>query len=139
VEEFKSLIAIVTYGVEGFGVIIVVAGCLAATVRFLRRWRTDPPEATYQEYRRVVGRSIILGLEFLIAGDVIRTVIVSHTMENVAVLALVVVIRAFLSFTLAMEIEGRLPWQPSRPEARREQLTPIAHGAASNTGKAHES
>lgn len=115
-EEFKSLITIVTYGVEGFGVIIIVVGCSVATVRFLLRWRTDPPEATYQQYRRVVGRSIILGLEFLIAGDVIRTVIVSHTLSSVAVLALVVVIRAFLSFTLAMEIEGRLPWQASTRE-----------------------
>jgi uncharacterized membrane protein len=115
VEEFKSLITIVTYGVEGFGVVIIVVGCLVATVRFLLRWRAGPPEATYHEYRRVVGRSIILGLEFLIAGDVIRTVIVSHTLSSVAVLALVVVIRAFLSFTLAMEIEGRLPWQPSAP------------------------
>ena len=53
--------------------------------------------------------------DFLIAGDVIRTVVVTHTMSDVAVLALVVVIRAFLSFTLALEIEGRFPWQ--RPAA----------------------
>ena len=118
-EEFKGLVTIVTYGVEGFGVVVIVVGSLVATVRFLLRWRGEPSEATYQEYRRVVGRSIILGLEFLIAGDVIRTVIVSHTMSSVAVLALVVVIRAFLSFTLAMEIEGRLPWQrPATDEGR---------------------
>jgi len=110
-EDFKNLITIVTYGVEGFGVVIIVVGSLVATIRFLLRWRAGPPDATYQEYRRVVGRAIILGLEFLIAGDVIRTVIVSHTLSSVAVLALVVVIRAFLSFTLAMEIEGRFPWQ----------------------------
>ena len=103
-EEFKGLVTIVTYGVEGFGVVIIVVGSVFATVRFLRRWRSGDPEATYEEYRRIVGRSIILGLEFLIAGDVIRTVIVSHTLQSVAVLAVVVVIRAFLSFTLAMEI-----------------------------------
>ena len=114
-EEFKSLVTIVTYGIEGFGVLVIVIGSLIATVRFLRRWRGDSTEATYQEYRRVVGRSIILGLEFLIAGDVIRTVVVSHTMSSVTVLALVVVIRTFLSFTLAIEIEGRVPWQ--RPMA----------------------
>ena len=110
-EGFKNLITIVTYGVEGFGVVIIVVGSLIATYRFLRDWRRTTAEASYQEYRKVVGRSIILGLEFLIAGDVIRTVIVSHTLPSVAVLALVVVIRAFLSFTLALEIEGRLPWQ----------------------------
>ena len=115
-EDFKNLITIVTYGVEGFGVVIIVAGSLIATVRFLQRWRSESAERTYEEYRRVVGRSIILGLEFLIAGDVIRTVIVSHTLSSVAVLALVVVIRAFLSFTLALEIEGRLPWKKPAPD-----------------------
>jgi uncharacterized membrane protein len=109
-EAFKSLVTVVTYGVEGFGVAVIVAGSLLATVRFLLRWRTTPQETKYQEYRRVVGRSIILGLEFLIAGDVIRTVVVSHTMSSVTVLAVMVVIRAFLSFTLSIEIEGRLPW-----------------------------
>jgi uncharacterized membrane protein len=114
-EEFKNLITIVTYGVEGFGVVIILAGSLLATVRFLMR-RGQPVEATYHTYRLTVGRSIILGLEFLIAGDVIRTVIVTHTMSDVAVLALIVIIRAFLSFTLAMEIEGRLPWQKTASE-----------------------
>ena len=110
-EEFKHLITIVTYGVEGYGVLVVVVGCLGATARFLLRWRDTSPDVRYHEYRRTVGRSIILGLEFLIAGDVIRTVVVTHTLSSVAVLALVVVIRAFLSFTLALEVEGRLPWQ----------------------------
>ena len=110
-EEFKNLITIVTYGVEGFGVVIIVFGSVVATFRFLLSWRREPAEVLYHQYRRVVGRSIILGLEFLIAGDVIRTVIVTHTLSSVAVLALVVVIRAFLSFTLALEIEGHLPWQ----------------------------
>lgn len=110
-DEFKFLITIVTYGVESFGVVIILVGSLRATIRFLRRWRRDPAEDVYQEYRLTVGRSIILGLEFLIAGDVIRTVIVSHSLASVGMLALMVVIRAFLSFTLALEIEGRLPWQ----------------------------
>lgn len=110
-EEFKSLVTIVTYGVEGFGVVVIVIGSLIATARFAHRWRSEPTEVLYHDYRRTIGRSIILGLEFLIAGDVIRTVVVSHSLTSVTVLALVVVIRAFLSFTLAMEIEGRLPWQ----------------------------
>lgn len=109
-DEFKGVVSIVTSGVEGFGVTVIVAGSLLATFRLLFRWRSTLPEARYQEYRRLVGRSIILGLEFLIAGDVIRTVVVSHTMASVAVLAVMVMIRAFLSFTLSVEIEGRLPW-----------------------------
>ncbi len=109
--EFKVFIGTVAYGVEAFGVLVILVGCSVATIRFLLKLRATPFAATYQEYRQIVGRSIILGLEFLIAGDVIRTVIVSHTVSSVAVLALIVVIRAFLSFTLALEIEGKVPWQ----------------------------
>jgi uncharacterized membrane protein len=110
-EEFKQLIAIVSYGIESFGVVVIVVGSLIATARFLRHWPRDPLEETFQDFRVGVGRAIILGLEFLIAGDVIRTVVVASTLENVGVLALIVVIRTFLSFALAMEVEGRLPWQ----------------------------
>src|SRR5207248_8561476 len=61
--------------------------------------------------RHDVGRAIWLGLEFLIAGDLIRTVVVAPTMQNVAVLGLIVLIRTFLSLSLQLEIEGKLPWQ----------------------------
>ena len=61
-----------------------------------------------------MGRSIILGLEFLIAGDIVRTVIVADTFENVAVLGLIILIRAFLSVTLHLEVEGRWPWQTEK-------------------------
>ena len=65
----------------------------------------------YRVYRRQLGRSIILGLEFLIAGDIIRTVVVADTLANVAVLGLIILIRSFLSVTLFLEVEGRWPWQ----------------------------
>ncbi len=117
-EEFKNLITLITYAVEAFGVIVIVVGSFLATIRFVRHWLSSSPESAYHEYRLAVGRSIILGLEFLIAGDVIRTVIVSHTMSSVTVLALMVIIRAFLSFTLALEIEGRLPWEKSAKDQR---------------------
>ncbi len=110
-EEFKQIIAIVSYAIESFGVVVIVVGSAIATARFLRRWRKDPFEDSFQDFRVGVGRSIIMGLEFLIAGDVIRTVVVASTLENIGVLALIVVIRTFLSFALAMEVEGRLPWQ----------------------------
>ena len=58
-----------------------------------------------------LGRAILLGLEQLVAGDIIRTVAVAPTLENLTVLALIVVIRTFLSFSLEMEVSGRWPWQ----------------------------
>ena len=99
-EELKSMITIVAYGVESFGVVIIVVGSVASTISFLIRLRGESPKSIYHKYRRGVGRSIILGLEFLIAGDIIRTVIVSDTLANVAVLGLIILIRSFLSVTI---------------------------------------
>ncbi|GGT40993.1 hypothetical protein GCM10010254_70960 [Streptomyces chromofuscus] len=72
----------------------------------------------YRGYRRRVGRSILLGLEFLVAGDIIRTVAVAPTYESVGVLAVIVGIRTFLSVSLELEITGRWPWQ--KPVAETE-------------------
>lgn len=110
-DEFKQVITIVAYGVEGFGVFIVVAGTLVATVQLLLQWRGASTTKLYQDYRNFIKRSMFLGLDFLIAGDVIRTIIVDHTLTSIGVLTLIVLVRTFLSFTLLMEIEGRLPWQ----------------------------
>lgn len=65
----------------------------------------------YTEFRRALGRSILLGLELLVAADIIRTVAITPTLESVAVLGGIVLIRTFLSFSLELEISGRWPWQ----------------------------
>jgi len=96
--------------VDGVGVCIVVGGAVFATLRLALR-RAHDTGNYYVSYRQDVGRAILLGLEFLIAGDLIRTVVVAPTMQNVAVLGLIVLIRTFLSLSLQLEIEGRLPWQ----------------------------
>jgi uncharacterized membrane protein len=71
-------------------------------------------------YRQDLGRAILLGLEFLIAGDIIRTVVVAPTLENVMILALIVVIRTFLSMALQLEVEGRWPWQRAEEPIRHD-------------------
>lgn len=109
-ESFREIMDIVGTGVDGIGVFIVVGGALFATVRLALR-RMHGGGNYYVSYRQDVGRAILLGLEFLIAGDLIRTVVVAPTMQNVAVLGLIVLIRTFLSLSLQLEIEGRLPWQ----------------------------
>ena len=108
--EFKQIVAFVAYGIEAVGVIVIVIGSVVGTARVLPQLKLKEMSEIYHEYRQVIGRSILLGLEFLIAGDVIRTVIVSHTLTDVAALALMVLVRAFLSLTLTVEIEGKLPW-----------------------------
>lgn len=88
--------------VVGFGWSIVLAG---------RAWRTDGGRAGYQAMRATFGGVLLLGLEVLVAADLIRTVAVSPSLMNVLVLAIIVVIRTFLSFSLQVEIDGVLPWR----------------------------
>lgn len=109
--EFKDLISIAGYAIETIGVLVIIVGIVISSVRFLARYREEAEGVAYAMYRRQLGRSIILGLEFLIAGDIVRTVIVADTLANVTILGLIVLIRTFLSYTLHLEVEGRWPWQ----------------------------
>jgi uncharacterized membrane protein len=109
--DFKDIISVAGYGIEAVGVLVIISGSVAASLRFLACYRKQAEGVAYRAYRRQLGRSIILGLEFLIAGDIIRTVVVADTLANVAVLGLIILIRSFLSVTLFLEVEGRWPWQ----------------------------
>ena len=109
--DFKELISVAGYGIETIGVLVIVAGSAVSSFRFLSHFRKEPEGSAYRIYRRQLGRSIILGLEFLIAGDIIRTVVVADTLTNVTILGLIILIRTFLSFTLHLEAEGRWPWK----------------------------
>lgn len=115
----KGAIEAVGTAIDVAGVAVIVIGVTAATTVFLYRIvRGRPPFArVYRGYRQSVGRSILLGLEFLVAGDIIRTVAVEPTFRTVGVLAVIVLIRTFLSFSLELELENRWPWQPRRTDA----------------------
>ena len=117
--EFEEVIARVGLAVDGAGVLVTVAGLAAAMVVYLVRLagRRGDPQLLYGQARVSAGRSILLGLELLVAGDIIRTVAVRPTFTSVGVLAAIVAIRSFLSFTLEMEISGRRPWQWGRGTA----------------------
>jgi uncharacterized membrane protein len=110
--NFEPGVELVGKGVDAVGVAVIVVGALAATaialIRLARGGRA------YQPFRQQLGRSILLGLELLVAADIIRTVAVQPSLESVGVLAGIVLIRTFLSFTLEMEITGRWPWQKQR-------------------------
>jgi uncharacterized membrane protein len=116
---FQGLIELVGKAVDAGGVAIVVVGVLVATLLALRLLLRREKGA-YESYRRLLGRSILLGLEFLVAADIIRTVAVTPTFRSVGVLAVIVVIRTFLSFSLELEITGRWPWQ-KKPEPAAQQ------------------
>src|SRR3712207_4118722 len=116
----EDLVEGVGRGVDGAGVALIVGGLVAATVRFLnRRWAGVP--GAYPAYREDLGRTLLLGLEVLVAADIIRTVALAPTVRSVGILALIVLIRTVLSWTLALELESRWPWQPPRHVARSEE------------------
>lgn len=108
-ERFRSLVDIAGTALDAAGVLVVVGGAVVATARLLVH-RLSGVGEYYRGFRQDLGRAIVLGLEFLIAGDIIRTVVVAPTLQNVLVLGLIVLIRTFLSLSLQLEIEGKLPW-----------------------------
>ena len=110
-KEFIEIIKVIGYAIEAFGVVVVLIGSSLSTAKYLSTYKKLPEGDAYKNYRRNLARSIILGLEFLIAGDIIRTVVVAESIENVGILALIVMIRAFLSITLHLEVEGSWPWK----------------------------
>jgi uncharacterized membrane protein len=109
----------ITLGFEVIGVVIIVIGAAAAAVRFATG--RSRAEDRYSGLRSDLGRSVLLGLEFLVAADIIGTVAIEPTLDGVIVLGIIVLIRTFLSFSLETEIEGRWPWQraaAATPRAR---------------------
>src|SRR5215204_6766962 len=107
----EAMDAIAT-GVEVLGVLTLVVGLAAALVRAgLALLGGRGANEGYRVVRTVFGRSILLGLEFLVAADIIRTVAVESSLENVGVLGLIVLIRTLLSFSLEVEIDGTWPWR----------------------------
>lgn len=110
--------------VETIGRIVDVAGvaaialgiALVAAIAGQRLIRREPN--VYTGFRQQLGRAILLGLELLVAADIIRTVAVTPTLESVVVLAGIVLVRTFLSFSLEVELNGRWPWQRSERDER---------------------
>ena len=103
--------------IDAIGVAVIVIGIVVAAAVVWRRtlMRREP---IYNDFRHRLGRAILLGLELLVAGDIIRTVAATPTLESVGVLAGIVAIRTFLSFSLEVEISGRWPWQkPARQDS----------------------
>ena len=95
--------------IDAIGVAVIAGGGLLALALTLGKGREDG--GAYDFFRRRLGRAILLGLEFLVAADIIRTVAVTPSGESVAVLGGIVLIRTFLSFSLQLEMTGAWPWQ----------------------------
>lgn len=112
--DFNRTIEMIGRGVDAVGV-LVIAGGIALTLIVAGRRVWGRERGVYRLFRQEVGRAILLGLELLVAADIIRTVAVSPTLESVAILSGIVLVRTFLSFSLQVELTGYWPWQrPTR-------------------------
>lgn len=109
--QFDEFMEWVVRGFEIGGVVVLVAGSLGAFLRAAVSYRTEGSDRAYEMARRNVGRAILLGLEFLIIADIVKTITVDTTLVSAAALGLVVLVRTFLSFSLEVELEGTLPWR----------------------------
>ena len=110
-------IEVAALAIEILAVAIIVVSIVYALARYLvQAAARQKVEHRYRRLKTRLGRALLLGLEILVAADIVRTVALEATLQSVAVLGLLVLIRTFLSWALVVEIEGRWPWQPMRDE-----------------------
>jgi uncharacterized membrane protein len=112
--DIHHLIEKVAIGIEVLGIVVMTVGIIYAFIAALKKEK----QQRYQMLRQRVGRAILLGLEILVAADIILTITTKPTFESVAVLGLVVLIRTFLSFSLEAELDGEWPWQKKNNSKR---------------------
>lgn len=125
--SFPHIVETTALAIDGAGIVVIVSGLIVAVFRCVRYFRGT--EEAFRRLRQDIGRGILLGLELLVAADIIRTVAVAPTMEGVLILGLIVLIRTFLSMALQVELEGRWPWTRARGEAAvDEHATEDRHG-----------
>lgn len=110
-------------GIDAVGVAVIVVGAAVTAILAIRDARAGLGNV-YGRARRRFGRAILLGLEVLVAADIVRTVAIEPTFESLGVLAVLVLTRTFLSLALEVELDGRWPWQPPRPGEPPEVTAP---------------
>jgi len=109
-DQVRTLIEMAAMGIEALAVSIMVGFIGFVTVRWLFHI-SQRTEGAYERYRAAVGKSLLVGLELLVAADIIRTVALDASLMNVAILSALVLVRTFLGWTLTVEIDGHWPWQ----------------------------
>lgn len=111
--HFREWIEYVSLGIEAMAVVIMVCIMLLGTVRWLLQ-SAKGIEGTYERYREMLGKTLQVGLELLVAADIIHTVAIDLTLLNIALLGALVVVRTAIGWTLTVEMEGRWPWQGAK-------------------------
>ena len=110
----------VAEGIDAFGVAVIVLGTVIASLRYVMK-RISQLSRSFEAYRKELGKTLLLALEFLVAADIIRTVAIEPTLESIAILSILILIRTFMSATLELEITGSWPWQKNPLESPKTQ------------------
>lgn len=119
-DEIEIYIEYVSKGIEIAGIITIVFGMILSFIRYI--FPVQNVGRSIKILRQQLGKSILLGLEILVAGDIIGTVVTEPTLDNVLALAVIVLIRTFLSLSIEVEIEGRFPWQKPKTETKQSEI-----------------
>lgn len=110
--ELAGIFEFVSEVIDILGVFTIILGIILGTFRFVKAKIEHPEnERNFEFYREDLGRSLLLCLEFLVAADIIRSVAIEPTLQSVTILAIIILIRTFLSITMELEVNGRWPWQ----------------------------
>lgn len=114
-KELSSVIVGLGVIIDCIGVLVILAGVIYSTLSFLSTvHKLHDTHVQYRAFRTNLGRSVILGLELILAGDIIRTVAGIPTLEQILGLGLIVIIRSFLGILLEVEVDGRWPWAKNK-------------------------
>jgi uncharacterized membrane protein len=112
-EQIREWIEIAAMGIEALAVAIMVCFIIIGTTRWVFH-SANKIAGGYERYRVVLGKTLLIGLELLVAADIIRTVALDLTLVNIGLLGVLVVVRTFLGWSIVVEIEGRWPWQKEK-------------------------
>jgi uncharacterized membrane protein len=117
----REWVELSSQGIQALAVVIIVVSIIYGSLRFVVQLSTRVPDS-YRAYKRLLGRSLLLSLEFLVAADVIRTVLLDLTAKGMEILGALVVVRTFLSWSLVLEIDGHWPWDLAPVGKQSEQV-----------------
>jgi uncharacterized membrane protein len=117
--SMREWIELSSQGIQALAVVIIAVSIIFGSARYLVQLSRKIPRP-YRAYKELLGRSLLLALELLVAADVIRTVLLDLTAKGMEILGALVVVRTFLSWSLVVELEGRWPWQAAPVAARTE-------------------
>jgi len=119
-EDIKHLAELGAAVIEGLAAGVIVVGFVWALYRYFDSWTSEDRETGFHRLRGELGRALLIALEMLVVADVIDTIVTEVTVQSLSVLALLVILRTLLSWSLALQVEGKWPWQREKAEKETE-------------------